>query len=163
MGKKKVDYDLTESVVEAAAYAKGKILSGEVTKDNVHAMTEMTKLAKELAEEEDDISKRKRTAEAEKAEAEARKAQIEADKAERDLANAGKKERAEMILETSKAAAPYVTVAAETGFAVWALNKKCNFIDRTLKVETLIQHHGFYPMFKTAKALEAAFSNLLRG
>lgn len=163
MAKKKVDYDLVESVVEVAAYTKGQILSGAVTKDNVHAMNEATKLAKELSSEEDDISRRKREAEARRAEAEARKAEAEAMSSEIDLANKPKKERQEFILETAKTAEPYITTAVTTGVAVYSLNKKFNFVDRMIKLETAIQHAGYYPMVKTSKALEAIISGILRG
>ena len=163
MAKKKVDYDLTESVVEVAAYAKSKILSGEVTKDNVHAMNEATKLAKELSYEEDDISRRKGEAEARRAEAEARKAEAEAVQSEMDLANKPKKEKQELILETVKTAEPFVATAVTTGVSIYALNKKLNFVDRMLKLETAIQHVGYYPVVKTGKALETIISGILRG
>lgn len=154
-----VEFDLEQSLAELAANSKQKILNGDSMKDNIHVLSESVRMLNEL-QEEDDISIRKRKAEARRAEAEADKAEAEAKKAKDDVENAKKRETKEVIFETGKVLAP-VAAAGLTVFGNFMIFKqKCNFTSHVIKLISVAEHAGDIPAITTRKVVETLWQNL---
>jgi hypothetical protein len=155
-----VEFDLEQSLAELAANSKQKILNGDGMKDNIHVLSESVRMLNELQDEEDDISIRKRKAEARRAEAEADKAEAEAKKAKDDVENAKKRETKEVIFETGKVLAP-VAAAGLTVFGNFMIFKqKCNFTSHVIKLISVAEHAGDIPAITTRKVVETLWQNL---
>lgn len=154
-----VEFDLEQSLAELAANSKQKILNGDSMKDNIHVLSESVRMLNEI-QEEDDISIRKREAEARRAEAEADKAEVEAKKAKDDVENAKKRETKEVIFETGKVLAP-VAAAGLTVFGNFMIFKqKCNFTSHVIKLISVAEHAGDIPAITTRKVVETLWQNL---
>ena len=159
----KLDLDLGENAAEVAAYAKDQILSGNVSKDIVNALETATKLAKEMAYEKDDISVSKREAEVEKIKAETKKIEAETDILNNELANQKKKDIRDTIIESGKAAAPYVTCAVTTVSTFAIINKNQNFAEKIIKLVPLMENNlGVIPPITTKKIVDSIFSAALK-
>lgn len=153
-----VEFDLERSLAELAADSEQKILAGENIKDNIHVLSESVKLLNDVAEDEIDI--RIREAEARKAEAEADKAELDAKKAKDDIDNIKKRETKELILESSKAAAPIVAAGVTVLGNFMIFKEKCRFTDHMIKLVSVAEHMGDIPAITTRKVVESLWNGL---
>lgn len=153
-----VEFDLERSLAELAADSEQKILAGENIKDNIHVLSESVKLLNDISEDVIDI--RIREAAARKAEAEADKAELDAEKAKDDIVNTKKRETKELILESSKAAAPIVAAGVTVLGNFMIFKEKCRFTDHMIKLVSVAEHMGDIPAITTRKVVESLWNGL---